>query len=187
MGMREKSTAPSELYGSVLENVSRGVRALRQVSDAGCVIDLAAGRVAWLFDSVVSQPCARAVLLDPPGIVELVAGAHAAGGVERLIGRSVAGAAVITGAADLGCAPEFGDVPCVALGLAPLVAEPVQLSSRERAVAQLLVDGYSVVNAAAILSLSESSIRTYVRRLYRKLDVTNRADLTRKYIALTMC
>src|ERR1044071_7760236 len=70
MVTREKSTAPSEVYGSVLENVSRGVRALRKVSDAGCVIDLAAGRVAWLFDSVVSQPCARAVLLDPPGIVE---------------------------------------------------------------------------------------------------------------------
>jgi DNA-binding NarL/FixJ family response regulator len=51
------------------------------------------------------------------------------------------------------------------------------LSTREREIAQLLVDGYAALNAAAILELSEHTVRTYVRRLYKKLKVSNRADL----------
>lgn len=51
------------------------------------------------------------------------------------------------------------------------------LSAREREIAQLLVEGYAALNAAAILELSEHTVRTYVRRLYKKLNVSNRADL----------
>jgi len=51
------------------------------------------------------------------------------------------------------------------------------LSAREREIAQLLLDGYATLNAAAILELSEHTVRTYVRRLYKKLNVSNRADL----------
>jgi DNA-binding CsgD family transcriptional regulator len=51
------------------------------------------------------------------------------------------------------------------------------LSAREREIAQLLIDGYATLNAAAILELSEHTVRTYVRRLYKKLNVSNRADL----------
>jgi DNA-binding CsgD family transcriptional regulator len=51
------------------------------------------------------------------------------------------------------------------------------LSGREREIAQLLVEGYAALNAAAILELSEHTVRTYVRRLYKKLNVSNRADL----------
>jgi DNA-binding CsgD family transcriptional regulator len=56
------------------------------------------------------------------------------------------------------------------------------LSKREREVARLLVAGYSGVNVAAIAGLSENTVRTYVRRLYAKLEVSNRADLVRKLV-----
>ena len=57
------------------------------------------------------------------------------------------------------------------------------LSRREREIARLLVAGYSGVNVAAISGLSENTVRTYVRRLYGKLNVQNRADLVRKLMA----
>ena len=57
------------------------------------------------------------------------------------------------------------------------------LSRREREIARLLVAGYSGVNVAAIAGLSENTVRTYVRRLYHKLDVNNRADLVRKLVS----
>jgi hypothetical protein len=47
----------------------------------------------------------------------------------------------------------------------------------------LLVAGYSGVNVAAIAGLSENTVRTYVRRLYAKLNVSNRADLVRKLVS----
>jgi hypothetical protein len=46
----------------------------------------------------------------------------------------------------------------------------------------LLVAGYSGVNVAAIAGLSEHTVRTYVKRLYAKLGVSNRADLVRKLV-----
>jgi DNA-binding CsgD family transcriptional regulator len=57
------------------------------------------------------------------------------------------------------------------------------LSKREREIARLLVAGYSGVNIAAIAGLSENTVRTYVRRLYAKLGVNNRADLVRNLMA----
>src|SRR5262249_31786636 len=60
---------------------------------------------------------------------------------------------------------------------------PALLSEREQQVARLLADGYSCVNTAAVLNLSENTVRTYVRRLYRKLEVTNRVDLVQRLIS----
>lgn len=57
------------------------------------------------------------------------------------------------------------------------------LSHRERQIARLLVEGYAAINAAAVLQLSEHTVRTYIRRLYRKLEVTNRADLVRTLVS----
>jgi DNA-binding CsgD family transcriptional regulator len=57
------------------------------------------------------------------------------------------------------------------------------LSKREREIARLLVAGYSGVNVAAISGLSENTVRTYVRRLYAKLGVSNRADLVRRLVS----
>lgn len=63
----------------------------------------------------------------------------------------------------------------------PIAAAAEPLSQREREVAKLLVDGYSNLNIAAHLGISENTIRTYIRRLYRKLNVCNRIELIRAY------
>ncbi len=67
----------------------------------------------------------------------------------------------------------------------PAAAPPEPLSQREREVARLLVDGYSNLNIAAHLGISENTIRTYIRRLYRKLNVCNRIELIRAYESAT--
>jgi DNA-binding CsgD family transcriptional regulator len=81
--------------------------------------------------------------------------------------------------------PVFGGARCVALRLQPPnKPAPIEgLSKREREIARLLVAGYSGVNVAAISGLSENTVRTYVRRLYGKLGVNNRADLVRKLMS----
>jgi DNA-binding CsgD family transcriptional regulator len=57
-----------------------------------------------------------------------------------------------------------------------------KLSRREREVAKLLVEGYSNVNIAALCGLSPNTVRTFMRRLYAKLGVFNRADLVRQLV-----
>ena len=81
--------------------------------------------------------------------------------------------------------PVFGGARCAAVRVEP-VGRPAAiegLSKREREIARLLVAGYSGVNVAAISGLSENTVRTYVRRLYGKLGVNNRADLVRKLVS----
>lgn len=97
----------------------------------------------------------------------------------RLATGTVAGFAKIDGD------PVFGGVKCVVLRVEPQdKAAPIDgLSKREREIARLLVAGYSGVNVAAISGLSENTVRTYVRRLYHKLGVSNRADLVRKLMS----
>jgi DNA-binding CsgD family transcriptional regulator len=81
--------------------------------------------------------------------------------------------------------PVFNNAKCAILRVEPQQkAQPIEgLSKREREIARLLVAGYSGVNVAAISGLSENTVRTYVRRLYQKLGVANRADLVRKLMS----
>ncbi|MBX3185782.1 MAG: hypothetical protein KF819_02155 [Labilithrix sp.] len=81
--------------------------------------------------------------------------------------------------------PVFNNAKCAVLRVEPQdKAAPIEgLSKREREIARLLVAGYSGVNVAAISGLSENTVRTYVRRLYQKLGVANRADLVRKLMS----
>ena len=83
--------------------------------------------------------------------------------------------------------PVFGGARCAVIRVEPYDQKNQQamegLSRREREIARLLVAGYSGVNVAAISGLSENTVRTYVRRLYGKLDVQNRADLVRKLMS----
>jgi DNA-binding CsgD family transcriptional regulator len=81
--------------------------------------------------------------------------------------------------------PVFGGARCAAVRVeAPQRPAAIEgLSKREREIARLLVAGYSGVNVAAISGLSENTVRTYVRRLYAKLGVNNRADLVRKLVS----
>lgn len=53
------------------------------------------------------------------------------------------------------------------------------LSPRERKIAQLLTEGYSTFNVAAITGITEHTVRTYVRRIYRKFGICNRSELVR--------
>jgi DNA-binding CsgD family transcriptional regulator len=55
-----------------------------------------------------------------------------------------------------------------------------KLSPRELEVAHLLVEGYSNVNIAARCGVTPNTVRTFMRRLYAKLGVFNRADLVRE-------
>jgi DNA-binding CsgD family transcriptional regulator len=81
--------------------------------------------------------------------------------------------------------PVFSGARCAAVRVeAPKKPAAIEgLSKREREIARLLVAGYSGVNVAAISGLSENTVRTYVRRLYAKLGVNNRADLVRKLVS----
>lgn len=91
----------------------------------------------------------------------------------------------VVGVAKIDGDPVFGGAKCAVLRVeAQDKGAPIEgLSKREREIARLLVAGYSGVNVAAISGLSENTVRTYVRRLYQKLGVANRADLVRKLIS----
>ncbi len=91
----------------------------------------------------------------------------------------------VTGLAD---GAEPSPTRYAAMHIAPMSAvgtAVMRLSPRERAVAQLLVEGYSSVNIAARYSLSTNTVRTFMRRLYDKLGVFNRADLVRELVCST--
>lgn len=93
----------------------------------------------------------------------------------------------VVGVAKLDGEAVFGGARVAALRVEPAdrggPSPGAGLSRREREIARLLVAGYSGVNVAAISGLSENTVRTYVRRLYAKLGVANRADLVRKLMA----
>lgn len=74
---------------------------------------------------------------------------------------------------------------CAALRLHMAEAQvPMErLSNRERAVAQLLLNGYQPANIAAITSIAENTVRTYIRRIYRKLGVCSRVELVKVLLA----
>lgn len=94
---------------------------------------------------------------------------------------------VVQGVARLDAEPVFPAARCAVVRIEPVDDKATRamegLSKREREIARLLVAGYSGVNVAAIAGLSENTVRTYVRRLYAKLGVSNRADLVRKLMA----
>lgn len=52
------------------------------------------------------------------------------------------------------------------------------LSPRERDLLQLLAKGLTIAESARALGLSSATAATYARNLYRKLEVTNRAEAT---------
>ncbi len=53
------------------------------------------------------------------------------------------------------------------------------LTPREREVLVLLASGHTAASAAAQLEISEHTIKSHVKNLYRKLDVSSRASLVR--------
>ena len=69
-------------------------------------------------------------------------------------------------------------------GSMPLVADPArepggpqrQLTEREVDVLRLIGKGYKVPEAATLLGISAHTVTSYVRDIYRKLDISSRAE-----------
>lgn len=174
------------------EELSREAAALRtlaKVTGTVYVVDRDRKRVVWAANRTEGIDWNRDVLAAEDQII-LAA--------EELLAASARGEAlptppqlptgIVYAVSKLDADPVFGSSRYAVLRVeAPKErAEPAKmegLSKREREIARLLVAGYSGVNVAAIAGLSENTVRTYVRRLYAKLDVSNRADLVRKLIS----
>lgn len=54
------------------------------------------------------------------------------------------------------------------------------LTPAEYRVALLLLDGNSVERSAALLSLKQATVRSHVKRLYQKLEVTSKEEMFRR-------
>ncbi|MBZ5602238.1 MAG: helix-turn-helix transcriptional regulator [Acidobacteriia bacterium] len=178
------------LHARCLEHTRRELvlRALRSMTHACCVLDLDTRRIRWFYEPGDDQPCVRTIYHNEDHFINVVERLHGKSfDDEQRLRIATIGRTRVVRTVDLGRAEEFDTSHSVAVALASTAAAPTKLSTREREIAQLLAAGYSTVNAAAMLSLSENTIRTYVRRLYRKLEITNRADLTRKCTELYLC
>jgi DNA-binding CsgD family transcriptional regulator len=150
-----------------------------------CVVNLGAGRITWMHAERSVPRWIAQIMDDEQAIVatatQALAESQAPARVRLPCGR-------IVQMVDLGTICSFGPGRSVVLALEPArndALSALSLSRREQEIAGLLVSGYAAINAAAILELSEHTVRTYIRRLYRKLEVSNRADLVRKFVALS--
>jgi len=61
------------------------------------------------------------------------------------------------------------------------VPDPNALTEREEAVLALAAEGKSNAQIAAVLNLSENTVKFHLRNLYTKLGVTNRTEAAAKY------
>lgn len=69
-------------------------------------------------------------------------------------------------------------------GDAGLVASTLGLTAAESRVAVLLAEGRTVPQIADLMERAESSIRTHIKRMHRKLGVSRRADLVRLVLSV---
>jgi DNA-binding NarL/FixJ family response regulator len=60
-------------------------------------------------------------------------------------------------------------------GIAPRVARPLGLSSREAQIMSLIASGHSNGEIAAMLVLAEKTVKNHVNRIYAKLGAASRA------------
>jgi DNA-binding CsgD family transcriptional regulator len=163
------------------------LRALGGVSGALYVIDRDAKQVIWAADRERGIDWDQDVVQVEDTLVNAA---------ERLLASRARGEALptpprmpngsVTAVSKIDDDPVFAQARVCVVRVEPLGEQNTAmdtLSRREREIARLLVAGYSGVNVAAIAGLSENTVRTYVRRLYLKLGVSNRADLVRKLMA----
>ncbi len=167
-----------------LTREASALRALGKIKGALYVVDRDNRRVVWAVDRQHGIDWQQDVEPFSDAIVNAA---------EQMIAANVRGDAIPTpmrfhrgtvfAVAKLDDDPVFRGGRCAVVRVESPADSPAAiggLSKREREIARLLVAGYSGVNVAAISGLSENTVRTYVRRLYHKLDVANRADLVRK-------
>jgi DNA-binding CsgD family transcriptional regulator len=179
--------ARAQIAYDELSREAAALRAFSKVSGTLFVVDRERKKVVWAANRERGVDWEQDVRPIEDHIVDaaeqsLAARAkdHALPTPPRLPSGAVVGVAKIDGD------PVFGGARCAVLRVEPQDKAPIEgLSRREREIARLLVAGYSGVNVAAISGLSENTVRTYVRRLYHKLGVANRADLVRKLMSPT--
>jgi DNA-binding CsgD family transcriptional regulator len=66
--------------------------------------------------------------------------------------------------------------------LSPAVLKKFGLTFREAEVAALAAQGFSMINIATRLNISKNTVHTHMKRIYRKLDVFSRAELSHKLL-----
>jgi DNA-binding CsgD family transcriptional regulator len=178
--------ARTQLAYDELSRESAALRAFSKVSGTLFVVDRQARRVLWAANRERGIEWDTDVAPIEDHIVDAAEQSLAARAKNEPVPtppRLPTGAVV--GVAKIDGDPVFGGARCAVLRVdAQDKPAPIEgLSKREREIARLLVAGYSGVNVAAISGLSENTVRTYVRRLYHKLGVANRADLVRKLMS----
>jgi DNA-binding CsgD family transcriptional regulator len=179
--------ARTQLAYDELAREASCLRALGAVNGALYVIDRDAKQVIWAADRERGIDWEEDVVKVEDSLVNAA---------ERLLASRARGEALptpprmpngsVTAVSKIDDDPVFAQARVCVVRVEPLGEQNTAmdtLSRREREIARLLVAGYSGVNVAAIAGLSENTVRTYVRRLYLKLGVSNRADLVRKLMA----
>jgi DNA-binding CsgD family transcriptional regulator len=157
--------------------------ALGTHTDVLLVVDADTKRVVWAKRD--GRPIDWTAELEPiePTLTSLVSGLATARHDTEPASARLTPIGLVEAVAPLGASTVFAG-NCIAAGLRAAVASPLisLLSARERAVARLLARGYTPANIAAISGLAEHTVKTYVRRTYRKLGVTTRVELVRVLI-----
>jgi LuxR family maltose regulon positive regulatory protein len=72
------------------------------------------------------------------------------------------------------------DLSLPAASALPSMSERPRLSSREKVVLRSLTTGSSLTDIAADLNVSQNTLKTQLRSIYRKLDAVNRSDAVEK-------
>ncbi len=99
------------------------------------------------------------------------------GNLEEIVSVVSAGGAIITPTIALRVFSSFRRIP---------EASGPELTDRERQVLQLMVKGKTIHSVAEFLGLSDHTIHGYVKSIYRKLNVHNRAQLATKAQELSL-
>lgn len=150
--------------------------------EGGGVDDLVGFQVAVRRDhhvivlDLLHHPCARHIVDD-------IARAGASGSIAELV-AGIAGARLVAGIAGeqalpMRCDPNPATTASTATldaGAIPVARRREVLTAREREVLELVTQGHPDPEIADRLSLSVASVHTHLRFVYRKIDVSTRAD-----------
>jgi DNA-binding NarL/FixJ family response regulator len=97
-------------------------------------------------------------------------------GMSAYVPKQAQASAVLSAIRQAAVAPDSFTAPGLSGALARRRAMTGMLSQRERQVLALMRDGISLPGIADRLQVSEATVKTYVARLYTKLQVNNRSQ-----------
>jgi DNA-binding NarL/FixJ family response regulator len=98
-------------------------------------------------------------------------------GASAFLGKESRGSEVVGAARHAAAAPRsFVSPSLTETMLRPSSAASSRLTTREMEVLRLVVDGLGTADIARRLFLGESTVKTHLNRVYRKLDVANRTQ-----------